>query len=104
MEIGLLGFIVLIALSALVGFIAKAIVGFHRGGLLAAIGLGFVGGLLGVWLAQVGDLPLILAVNIGGFTFPIVWALLGTVLLVAIVALAMRAPVVYDRPRRRYFW
>jgi uncharacterized membrane protein YeaQ/YmgE (transglycosylase-associated protein family) len=101
MEIGLLGFIVLIALAALVGFIAKAIVGFHRGGLLAAIGLGLIGGLLGVWLAQVADLPMWLAVNIDGLVFPILWALLGTVLLVAIVAFAMRARV--DGGSRRVF-
>ena len=87
MEITLLGFIVLIVLSAIVGFVAQKIVGFRRGGLIAAIGVGFVGALLGILLANGAGLPTILAVNLGGMTFPIAWALLGSILLVAVLGL-----------------
>ncbi len=99
MGLSLLGFMLLLLLAAVVGFVAQAIVGFRRGGLLAAIGLGFVGGLIGIVLARALDLPMWLAVDLGGMTFPIVWALLGTILLVATVA-ALTRTTYYGR--RRY--
>lgn len=87
MEFSFLGFLLLVALAAVVGLIAKAIMGFHRGGLLAAIGLGFIGGLIGIVLANNTGLPTLLTVTLGGMTFPIIWALIGTILLIGIVAL-----------------
>ena len=87
MEITLVGFLILLALALVVGMIAKAIMGFHRGGLLTAIGLGFVGGLIGVVIANATSLPELLSVDVGGTSFPVVWALIGTILLIAIVSL-----------------
>lgn len=98
MEISLLGLLLLIVLAGICGAIAKAIVGMRRGGLLASIGLGFLGGLIGVILADITNLPAILAIDLGGMTFPFVWALLGTVLLVmAVAAFSGRRP-------RRHAW
>lgn len=87
MDISLVGFLILLALALVVGLVAKAIMGFHRGGLLTAIGLGFIGGLIGVILANATGLPELLSVDVGGTSFPIVWALIGTILLIAIVSL-----------------
>ena len=87
MEINLIGFLILLALALVVGLVAKAIMGFQRGGLLAAIGLGFIGGLIGVVLANETGLPTLLAVDVGGMRFPLVWALVGTLLVIAIVSL-----------------
>lgn len=86
MELSILGFIVLLILSAIVGVVAKAIVGWHGGGLLAAIGVGFVGALIGILLANATGAPELLAVDLGGMSFPVAWATLGAVLLVAILA------------------
>jgi uncharacterized membrane protein YeaQ/YmgE (transglycosylase-associated protein family) len=91
MHISVLGFLLLLVLSAIVGVVAMAIVGFHPGGLLAAIGLGFLGGLLGIWMTSAFHLPVLLTITVGGVQFPIVWALLGTILLVALVAAVTRA-------------
>ena len=99
MEITLLGLIVLIVLSAIVGFVAQKIVGFRSGGLLAAIGVGFVGALLGILLANGTGLPTLLAVNLGGMSFPIAWALLGSILLVAALGLVLGR----GRGRRRRY-
>jgi uncharacterized membrane protein YeaQ/YmgE (transglycosylase-associated protein family) len=88
MEIGLLGFLLLLLIAAVVGFIAQRIVGWG-GGLLASIGVGFVGALLGVLLARATGLPEIFVLNVGGVAFPIVWALVGSILLVLVIALAM---------------
>lgn len=86
MELSVLGFIVLLILSAIVGFVAKAIVGFRGGGLLAAIGVGFVGALIGVLLANATGAPELIAVDLGGMRFPLAWATLGAIILVAILA------------------
>lgn len=87
MELSLVGLLILLALALVVGLIAKSIMGFHRGGLLAAIGLGFIGGFLGILLARATGLPEIFAVRIGGVTFPLVWALIGTIVVIALVSL-----------------
>ncbi|AKF02904.1 hypothetical protein [Sandaracinus amylolyticus] len=89
MEISLVGLLVLLVLSLIVGLIAQAIVR-YPGGLLAATGTGFVGGLIGIMLARATGLPELLAVNVGGMRFPIAWAILGSILLLAVVSLVAR--------------
>ena len=43
----LVGFLILLLVAAVAGLIAQALAGFSRGGLLAAIGVGFIGILVG---------------------------------------------------------
>lgn len=90
MNISLVGLLVLLALSLVVGLIAQAIVR-YPGGLLAATGTGFVGGLIGIMLANATGLPELLSVDVGGMRFPIAWAILGSILLLAVVSLVMRS-------------
>jgi uncharacterized membrane protein YeaQ/YmgE (transglycosylase-associated protein family) len=87
MEFSLIGFLLLLVLALVVGIAAKAIMGFHRGGLIASIALGFIGGLVGIWIANATGLPTLLAFDVGGMTFPVVWALIGTIVVIAIVSL-----------------
>ena len=61
-----------------------------RGGCLASIALGFVGALLGSFLARKLGLPEWLTFNIGGNRFPIVWSIIGSALFVAVVSLLTR--------------
>jgi uncharacterized membrane protein YeaQ/YmgE (transglycosylase-associated protein family) len=82
--------ILLLLIAAVVGLIAQSLAGYWRGGLLLAIVLGFVGSLVGTWLARRLGLPELLTVSIGGVTFPIVWAIIGAVLLVGLVGLVGR--------------
>lgn len=96
MEFTLLGLLALLALSLVVGLVAQRIVG-YPGGLLAATGTGFVGALIGMLLANATGLPELLAVDLGGMRFPIAWAILGSIVLLAIVSL-----VTGRFPRRRY--
>jgi len=58
--------------------------------------VGFIGALVGTWLARAIGLPELLMVNVGGQPFPIVWAIVGSALLAAIVALV-------SRPARRTY-
>jgi uncharacterized membrane protein YeaQ/YmgE (transglycosylase-associated protein family) len=84
-------FLVLLLIAGICGAIGQAITGYSRGGCLAAIGIGFIGALIGYWLAGAMGLPELLAVNIGGTSFPVVWAILGSALFVALISLIRRA-------------
>ena len=86
----LVGFIVLLVIAAICGSLAQAIVGYSHGGCLVSAALGLIGALLGTWLARLLNLPLILAVPIGGQAFPIVWSIIGAALFVAVLSLASR--------------
>ena len=82
--------IVLLIIAGLCGALGQAISGFSRGGCLVSIALGFVGALIGSWLATKLGLPEILPVRIGGIGFPIVWSIIGSALFVAVISLLTR--------------
>jgi uncharacterized membrane protein YeaQ/YmgE (transglycosylase-associated protein family) len=73
--------------------LGQAIAGYSRGGCLVSIALGFVGALIGMWLARMMGLPELIPVNIGGTNFPIVWSIIGSALFVAVIALITRSRV-----------
>ena len=83
-------FLVLLLLAGIVGGIGQSIVGYSHGGCLTSIAVGFVGALLGAWMAREAGLPEILTVYIGGVVFPIVWAVIGATLFVALVSMLAR--------------
>ena len=81
------GFLVLLVIAGICGSLAQAIAGYSRGGCLVSIALGFIGAVLGTWLAHALGLRELLAVQIGGESFPIVWSVIGAALFVAILNL-----------------
>ncbi len=82
--------VVLLIIAGLCGAVGQAIVGYSRGGCLASIALGFIGALVGMWLARTLGLPEWLTVQIGDVPFPIVWAIIGAALFVAVIAMLTR--------------
>ncbi|MGI9165052.1 MAG: GlsB/YeaQ/YmgE family stress response membrane protein [Pyrinomonadaceae bacterium] len=82
--------IVLLVVAGICGALGQAITGYSRGGCLVSIALGFVGAVLGVWLARSMQLPELFAVRIGTTDFPIVWSIIGSALFVAVIALLTR--------------
>ena len=85
---GLWNFLILLLVAGICGAIGKAIAGYSRGGCLVSIVLGFIGALLGVWIADLLSLPELFVINIGGQTsFPIIWSIIGAALFVAILGL-----------------
>jgi uncharacterized membrane protein YeaQ/YmgE (transglycosylase-associated protein family) len=86
----LTSFLILLLVAGICGAIGQAIVGYGRGGCLVSIALGFIGALLGTWLAGALGLPEIFGVTIGGKHFPIVWSIIGAALFVAILSLLTR--------------
>ena len=79
--------LILLLVAGICGAVGKAIAGWFPGGFLASIGVGFVGALLGTWVARLMGLPELFAVEIGGTAFPIVWSILGSALFVAVIGL-----------------
>lgn len=86
----LLDLLILLLIAGVCGALGQAIAGFSRGGCLVSIALGFVGAVLGMWLARAMGLPELFAIQIGTTSFPIVWSIIGSALFVAIIALLTR--------------
>lgn len=79
--------LILLLIAGICGALGQAIAGRERGGCFVAIGVGFVGALLGTWLARLLGLPEIFAISVGGTAFPIVWSIAGGAIFVAILSL-----------------
>jgi uncharacterized membrane protein YeaQ/YmgE (transglycosylase-associated protein family) len=78
----LLDFLLLLLVAGICGSVAGSITGYSHRGFLTSIALGFVGALLGSWLARALGLGEILAIHFGGTVFPIVWSIIGATLFV----------------------
>ena len=87
----LLDLILLLIVAGICGALGQAISGFSRGGCLVSIALGFIGALLGMWLARNMGLPELYAVRIGTTSFPIIWSIIGSALFVAVIGLLTRS-------------
>jgi uncharacterized membrane protein YeaQ/YmgE (transglycosylase-associated protein family) len=84
-------FLILLVVAGVCGAIGQSIGGFSRGGFLVSIALGFIGALLGTWLAGKLGLPEIFVVSVGGKAFPIVWTVIGSSLFVAVLGFLSRS-------------
>ena len=87
MTFSLLGFLVLLLVAAVCGAIGRAIAGGTRGGCLVSVAVGFIGALLGTWIAAKIHLPEIFAISIDRHPFPVVWSIIGAALFVGFVHL-----------------
>jgi len=92
----ILEFVILIVIAAICGALGQAIAGYSLGGMVITTVVGFIGAWLGTWMARAVGLPELLMINIGGQPFPIVWAIIGSAVFAAVIALLTR------RPRRNY--
>ncbi len=82
--------LLLLLVAGLAGAVGQAIAGRSRGGCLVSIALGFIGALIGLWLARQLGLSEPFNLNIGGTNFPLVWATIGATLFVAIISVLRR--------------
>jgi uncharacterized membrane protein YeaQ/YmgE (transglycosylase-associated protein family) len=90
MNISLTGLVILILIAAVCGAIGKAIAGSTRGGLIVSTALGFIGALVGPWIARAAKLPEPFIVTIDRHPFPILWSIIGAALFVAVLHLFYR--------------
>ncbi|HEV3470981.1 MAG TPA: GlsB/YeaQ/YmgE family stress response membrane protein [Pyrinomonadaceae bacterium] len=87
----LIDLLLLLLVAGICGALGQAIGGFSRGGCLVSIALGFIGALLGLWLARHVGLPEPFPVEVGGRTFPVIWSIIGSALFVAVLGLITRS-------------
>jgi uncharacterized membrane protein YeaQ/YmgE (transglycosylase-associated protein family) len=83
----LLELLILLLIAGICGAVGKAIAGYFPGGFVVSIAVGFIGALVGAWLARALGLPEIFKVSIGGVGFPIIWSIIGSALFVAVIGL-----------------
>lgn len=81
------GLLLLLLIAAVSGSIAQALVGYSHGGCVVSVVVGYIGALIGWWLADLLNLPLLWQVNIQGQRFPIIWSIIGGALFVAVLNL-----------------
>jgi uncharacterized membrane protein YeaQ/YmgE (transglycosylase-associated protein family) len=84
------GLIFLLVVAAICGAVGRAIAGEIRGGLIVSIAIGFVGAMLGPWLAAKLGLAEPFMLHISGQTFPVLWSIIGGALFVAVIHLISR--------------
>ena len=89
MNISLTGLLVLLIIAGVCGGIGRALSGGGTagGGFFVSIAVGFVGALLGSFVAHYFHLPELLMVNVDGHAFPILWSIIGAALFVALIHL-----------------
>jgi uncharacterized membrane protein YeaQ/YmgE (transglycosylase-associated protein family) len=88
-----LDFVILLIIAAICGTVGQALAGYSVGGCVASTLVGFVGAVIGTWIAGWLGLPEVFAVNVGGRAFPIVWSVLGSAVFVGFLALLTRGRV-----------
>jgi uncharacterized membrane protein YeaQ/YmgE (transglycosylase-associated protein family) len=81
----LFGFLVLLLIAAICGGIGQSISGYSFGGCLISAGVGFIGAILGKWIASELGLPELWTIQIDGSPFPIIWSIIGAALFTAIL-------------------
>jgi uncharacterized membrane protein YeaQ/YmgE (transglycosylase-associated protein family) len=89
-------FILYLVVAGICGALARAIAGGTSRGFVISIMVGFLGSFLGVWIARMASLPRFVVFNVEGHPFPIVWSIIGGVVLVALAQALL--------PRRRLLY
>jgi uncharacterized membrane protein YeaQ/YmgE (transglycosylase-associated protein family) len=84
------GFFILLLIAAICGGIGQSISGYSFGGCLISSGVGFIGAIIGKWIATELGLPALWTLHISGSEFPIVWSIIGAALFTAILGAIMR--------------
>ena len=81
------GLLVLLLIAGICGAIGRSIGGGTGGGFFVSIAVGFVGALLGSWLAHALRLPELFVVTVDHRPFPILWSIIGASVFVALMHL-----------------
>lgn len=87
---GLIELIVLLAIAAICGGIGQSLAGYSMGGCVISMLVGMMGAYIGLAIARSLQLPEILPLQIGGNSFPVIWAIVGSAVLSAVLGLLSR--------------
>jgi uncharacterized membrane protein YeaQ/YmgE (transglycosylase-associated protein family) len=92
MSFSLVELLLLLLIAAVCGAVGREIAGSNRGGLITSIVVGFIGALIGPWIATQLHLREPLVVRVDGHPFPILWSIVGAALFVALIHLLSGGP------------
>ena len=81
----LLELLILLVLAGLCGAVAELIVSYNPGGLLVTIIVGVIGAYIGNWIGGLLPLELPLTVQVDSVTFNLIWAVLGSLILLILI-------------------
>lgn len=90
MTITLPGLIILVVIAAICGALGRAIAGEVRGGFIVSMVLGFIGAMVGPWIAHQLKLAEPFMLNVSGQSFPVLWSIVGAAIFVAFIHLVSR--------------
>ena len=85
--VDLLQLTILLVIAVICAAIAQWVVGFSPGGFMISIIVGVVGAYLGTSLATLVPIPPILPIHVGTVSFDLLWAVLGSLLLLLLLYL-----------------
>lgn len=80
----LMDLLMLVVIAGVCGYIGGQLMGAKRMNLVVMVILGFVGATAGKLLASFFHLPLLWELKIAGNSFPIVWAVIGSIVVVGL--------------------
>ncbi|MDH3267569.1 MAG: GlsB/YeaQ/YmgE family stress response membrane protein [Ignavibacteria bacterium] len=73
-------------IAGIAGSIARSLSGFSRGGCIISIVVGFIGAMIGTWLARELQLPDPFVLEIRGTNYNLLWTIIGAVIFTAILS------------------
>jgi uncharacterized membrane protein YeaQ/YmgE (transglycosylase-associated protein family) len=74
-------------IAGIAGSIARSLSGFSRGGCIISIVVGFIGAIIGTWLARELQLPDPLTITIRETSYNLLWTIIGAVIFTAVLSL-----------------
>ena len=74
-------------IAGIAGSIGRSLSGFSRGGCIISIVVGFIGAIIGTWLARELQLPDPFVIVIRGASYNILWTIIGAVIFTAALSL-----------------
>ncbi len=86
----IIDFIVLAVIAAIAGAIGQSLAGYYLGGCIVSAVVGYLGALIGLWLARQLGLPELITISVGGQPFPVVWSIIGALLFSLVVGALTR--------------
>lgn len=92
----LVNLVLMLIVAGVCGAVAQAVFGFQRTNFLVSVAIGVAGAYIGTFIASRFGLPSLLNFSLGSSTIDIVWAVLGSALLLFVynfVESARRRPV-----------
>lgn len=89
----IVGFLVLAVIAAIAGGIGQALAGYSLGGCFISAIVGYIGALIGWFIARQFGLPEPFLIQIDGQPFPVLWSIIGSMLFALVLGLISRRRV-----------